>query len=164
MSDKSPLAERLRALRGSRTQAQVSEAWGIPVASIRRYEAGDHVPDAERVALICEREKVSADWLLMGHATQTIGEPEPPSYDGARPREAIASDDPTRASAEYQRMRGLQAPVDAILRDAGLLDDGIDPAAREMLRYGLVGAALGGAPLNALALIARAVARLGRTR
>ncbi|MDI3260066.1 MAG: hypothetical protein QJR02_10260 [Sinobacteraceae bacterium] len=41
---------------------------------MRKYEAGRLTPDAERIALICEREGISADWLLFGR-----GEPRPSS-------------------------------------------------------------------------------------
>lgn len=62
----SNLGERIRAVRGSVSRAAFGKRIGITSGSLRNYEEGAALPNAEVLAKICERCDVSADWLLLG--------------------------------------------------------------------------------------------------
>lgn len=47
LADKSVVGERLRALRGSRTQKEVAEALGVTMMAISLYESGERMPRDE---------------------------------------------------------------------------------------------------------------------
>jgi transcriptional regulator with XRE-family HTH domain len=56
--------ERLKLVRGNRSQAAFSRFLGISRITVSNYESGDRLPDALNMRLICEKCNVSADWLL----------------------------------------------------------------------------------------------------
>lgn len=45
--DREMIAERLRKLRGNRTQSEVAEAVGISVSALSMYESGERIPRDE---------------------------------------------------------------------------------------------------------------------
>ena len=59
-----PFKDRLRELRGKKSQAAFAEFIGTSRANIGFYENGDRVPDAVTLVKIAQKCNVSADWLL----------------------------------------------------------------------------------------------------
>lgn len=64
MFDKRKIAERLKALRGARTQAEMAEILGIAQQGWARYESGKVLPGAEVIHQICVKLHKSADYIL----------------------------------------------------------------------------------------------------
>ena len=64
MFNKEKVSERLKALRGTRTQSEMAEILGIAQQGWARYETGKVVPGAEVIHQICVKLHVSADYLL----------------------------------------------------------------------------------------------------
>ena len=64
MFSKEKIAGRLRAIRGSRTQAEMAELLGIAQQGWARYEKGQVVPGAEVLHQICVKLHKSADYIL----------------------------------------------------------------------------------------------------
>jgi len=60
------VGERVRGVRGSRSQQEFADHLGVSVSSVRRYESGERLPDAEFFLAVLLREGVGADWLLTG--------------------------------------------------------------------------------------------------
>lgn len=58
------LADRLRELRATESQASFAAAVGINRVQYAKYESGVNVPSVEVLANICRVHSVSADWLL----------------------------------------------------------------------------------------------------
>ena len=58
------LGERLRALRGDRSQAEFAKLIGVSSASIGYYENSERLPDAEMLRKICVTCGVTADYLI----------------------------------------------------------------------------------------------------
>jgi len=68
-------AERLRMLRGTRSQAEMASYLNVTQAAYSYWETGDHQPKLDVFADICIRLNVSTDWMLgMNDAPQR---PEP---------------------------------------------------------------------------------------
>lgn len=47
LADKAVVGERLKALRGNRTQKEVAEALGVTMMAVRLYESGERMPRDE---------------------------------------------------------------------------------------------------------------------
>ena len=62
--DTLPLPQRLRELRGMRTQQQMAEAVGVTQASYAQWETGRRHEKLKAFARMCRALNVSADWLL----------------------------------------------------------------------------------------------------
>jgi transcriptional regulator with XRE-family HTH domain len=65
-------AERVRRLRGQRTQEQFGRLIGVPKDTVWRWEAGYARPDAKRsrkLYQLAESENFQKDWKLEGSAT-----------------------------------------------------------------------------------------------
>lgn len=56
--------ERLKTIRGDRTQAEIARLLGVKQQNWARWEKGDVFPGAETLHHICVTFHVSADWLL----------------------------------------------------------------------------------------------------
>src|SRR5256885_6104354 len=72
--------ERIRQLRGKRTQEQFATLIRVPKNTVWRWEAGYSRPDAERarrLAALAKREKFLRDWRLAGSAV-LLGDIEEP--------------------------------------------------------------------------------------
>jgi hypothetical protein len=57
--------DRLRQAAGGRSNRQLADVTGLPIASIRRIVDGGE-PTTEIVEALCIRMDLSADWLLLG--------------------------------------------------------------------------------------------------
>lgn len=57
-------SDRLKQLRGDRTQKEVSDAIGITMVSLSRYETGKRIPDIQMLYKLCVYYNVSSDYLL----------------------------------------------------------------------------------------------------
>lgn len=65
--------ERLRLLvRGFGSAAAFARHCGIQQARVSEWLAGEQMPNAGLLSLICDRTGVSADWLLMGRGGQSV--------------------------------------------------------------------------------------------
>ena len=58
------LSDRLRALRGQSSQAEMARQLGIQRTQWIKYETGQTIPGSDILANICRVHAVSADWLL----------------------------------------------------------------------------------------------------
>lgn len=160
------LPERLKRLRGARSQPQASRDWGIPLGTLRRYESGENAPDAERIALICEREGISADWLLFGRgeprrsSAQAEARESPGVYratDALQVKDQLDADDKRKAMYQYRQLPKFAEKVEFMLNEFGIHRENTDSGAYEMLLWAIAGALAGGAPLSAIVLIGRAI-------
>lgn len=66
MLSKELFGQRIRELRLARkeTQPVLAELLGVGKSQISEIENGNHTTSAERIVLLCEHYKVSADYLL----------------------------------------------------------------------------------------------------
>lgn len=76
--------ERLKELRGERTQADFAQLTGISLRALANYEQGERLPKVDVVAAICARMGASADWLLFGDDLRHVAGKTP-----AQPVEAL---------------------------------------------------------------------------
>lgn len=60
------LSQRIKAARGSLSQAEFGKRIGISQTSIGNYESGIRFPDSKTIVAICKTFGVSSEWLLMG--------------------------------------------------------------------------------------------------
>lgn len=58
------LGDRLKDLRGLRTQNEVAKALGMAQQLYRTYENDEHLPGTKLIMKICKYYSCSADWLL----------------------------------------------------------------------------------------------------
>ena len=72
-------AERIREIRGTRTQQIVADIIGVNKNAWWRWESGLSEPDISQLILIATRFSVSIDWLLGIEKTQNEN-PSPPPY------------------------------------------------------------------------------------
>lgn len=70
----SDIGERLKLLRGETSQYEFAKMIGIHRNTLVRYETGAGPPDADFISMICQKFKVSADWLIFG-ADRELKEP-----------------------------------------------------------------------------------------
>jgi len=64
MSKEIQFPERLRLLRGTRSQAEMASYLNVTQASYSYWEIGKRQPKLDVFAEICQRLNVSADWML----------------------------------------------------------------------------------------------------
>lgn len=69
---KSVFAERLRELRGNRSQKTVAEVCGMKQPMYARYESGATLPSAELIFRICTTLECTSDYLLGLSDTQPV--------------------------------------------------------------------------------------------
>ena len=65
-------AEKVKRLRGQRTQAQFGQLLGVPKNTVWRWEAGHARPDAkrsQRLSMLAKAEQFQPEWKLAGSAT-----------------------------------------------------------------------------------------------
>ena len=60
------IGERLKIVRGKKSQADFAAEIGVSRNTLLRYERGESVPDARLAAVICRKAAVASDWLLLG--------------------------------------------------------------------------------------------------
>jgi len=71
------IGDRIRQIRGERTQAEFSGLTSIPKNTLGRYERGEIVPGGEAVAALCKSLGVDPNWLLFGEGPMRRGESAP---------------------------------------------------------------------------------------
>lgn len=64
MSEKIKFAERMKMLRGQRTQMEMASYLNVTQTAYAYWETGKRQPKLDLLAFICQRMNVSADWLL----------------------------------------------------------------------------------------------------
>ena len=94
MFEKEKVAERLKAIRGTRTQAEMAEILGIAQQGWARYESGKVMPGAEVIHQICVKLHISADYIL-----------------GLTDNESGVAVIPSTASRDIERLRADAAQV-----------------------------------------------------
>ena len=62
--DRAKIGERLRKLRGSRTQEEVADAIGITSAAISQYESGERIPRDEIKKSLAEYYKRTVNYIF----------------------------------------------------------------------------------------------------
>lgn len=62
----SHIGNRLRELRGNKTQTEFANELNMTLRSYQYFESGERAPRMELLARIAEMNKVSADWLISG--------------------------------------------------------------------------------------------------
>ncbi|MBL4785399.1 MAG: helix-turn-helix transcriptional regulator [Cohaesibacteraceae bacterium] len=65
--------QRLKELRGLRSQQEMKNIMGVSVASLRNYEAGIRFPDANKLAPLAMELNADLNWLVTGEALQSGG-------------------------------------------------------------------------------------------
>jgi phage repressor protein C with HTH and peptisase S24 domain len=60
------IGKRIKDLRGKVARHDFAALLGVSRSTVQRYEIDEDVPDTAFVKAICERYKVSADWLIFG--------------------------------------------------------------------------------------------------
>lgn len=109
------LSERLKTLRGGRSQKSVAEAAGMKQQEWARYEVGVTIPRADKLQQICRNLSASADWLLgltdnRGGVTNTATA----SGDGAQAAAGGTIQNADPATGEIlRRLAALEAKVAA---------------------------------------------------
>ncbi|WP_428562364.1 MAG: helix-turn-helix domain-containing protein [Solidesulfovibrio sp. DCME] len=68
------IGERIRHLRGEKTQADFAGLTKIPKNTLGRYERGEIVPGGEAIALLCKSLEIDPNWLLFGDGPMRRGE------------------------------------------------------------------------------------------
>lgn len=72
------LSKRLIALRAGSSRREFARKLGITESTLRNYEKGASIPDAQFLADICKKLQISPEWLLLGsgamHATESVPE------------------------------------------------------------------------------------------
>lgn len=67
------MAQRLRAIRGTLTQAEFAHRLGIHKNTLGRYERGESEPDTKIARQLCTLFGVQPHWLLFGSDTEASG-------------------------------------------------------------------------------------------
>lgn len=60
------LGERLKTLRGAKSQADFGKELNISQPTVRNYENNERLPDADFIKNVCNKFRITADWLLFG--------------------------------------------------------------------------------------------------
>ncbi len=107
-----PLAQRLRLLRGDRSQREVAEALKVTRSAYSMYEIGERAPDEVLLVRIADYFGVTTDYLL--------GRTQDPTWPGAG-RATLARDP---VAAFHTKVTDEQ--LEAILRERGLNQDDIE--------------------------------------
>lgn len=84
----SGIGRRIQHVRGEMSQTAFAELLGISRSSLLRYEKDERLPDADFLALLCERLGADGHWLLTGKALVSppdLGDPRPFSQVSASP-------------------------------------------------------------------------------
>lgn len=93
------LGQRIREARGSLSRAKFCKRIGITSSTLRNYEKGMALPNADVLGKLCAACALDADWLLLGKS------PTPPDETGEAPQEtrpdpALAEEQPEELSFE----------------------------------------------------------------
>lgn len=85
MDTNTTMAQRLRAIRGTLTQAEFAHKLGIHKNTLGRYERGESEPDTQIARQLCTLFGVQPHWLLFGSGTPPPGAGVPGSQNPAAP-------------------------------------------------------------------------------
>jgi transcriptional regulator with XRE-family HTH domain len=109
------VGERIKVLRGSVSQAQFAEMYGLSKNTLWGYENGTTDPRASFVAKLAKDYGVTTDWILFGE-----GEPPKPEL-SAREACLIANyrASPEEGQRSVETMASLLAKRDKDLKDVG---------------------------------------------
>ncbi len=79
------IASRLRLVRGEQSRRSFAKRLSIKESTLRNYEQGASVPNADFLVTICKKMRISSRWLLLGEGAMGLAaasgsgeEPEPP--------------------------------------------------------------------------------------
>lgn len=87
------IGERIKKVRGDRTQADFSLLTTIPKNTLGRYERGEIVPGGEAIALLCKNIGIDPNWLLFGEGPMHRGETVPAAAPAQSQAEQIPAED-----------------------------------------------------------------------
>lgn len=108
-----PLTQRLRQLRGNRSQREVAQALGVTRSAYSMYEIGARTPDEALIVRIADYFQVTTDYLLGRTDERAVFRPRPAGLAS----ESRGSFKPGRIPDEH---------FEAILRQRGLNQDDIE--------------------------------------
>jgi transcriptional regulator with XRE-family HTH domain len=123
------LGNRLRQLRGKRTQSEVAKTLGITRARYSHYENGRNEPDTEMLQKIADYYGVSIDYLLGGDESQTSDKNTKKAdlvdlLEEIKKRPYVI--DPKTGEAKYipkERLKIINDLIEGYLREEGILPD-----------------------------------------
>lgn len=101
------LGNRIRQLRGSRSQSTYAAQLGISKGALGCYERDANNPDASVLAVICTIEGVSADWLLFGRNAQKSDDAQ----------DTPCGDDRELLQELERRLHFVEDMIDVLMRD-----------------------------------------------
>ena len=87
---KKSLGERLRERRGTRSQAEMANVFGVSQSAYSAWERGAKEPSISTIGSICREFNVSADWLLGLPGASAPAVPSVPSVPSVPPDAASA--------------------------------------------------------------------------
>ncbi len=87
---KKSLGERLRERRGTRSQAEMANVFGVSQSAYSAWERGAKEPSLSTIGSICREFNVSADWLLGLPGASAPAVPSVPSVPSVPPDAASA--------------------------------------------------------------------------
>ena len=87
---KKSLGERLRERRGTRSQAEMANVFGVSQSAYSAWERGAKEPSLSTIGSICREFNVSADWLLGLPGASASAVPSVPSVTSVPPDAASA--------------------------------------------------------------------------
>jgi phage repressor protein C with HTH and peptisase S24 domain len=64
------LSERLKSIRGTRSQVEFASLMGVSAQAISQWENGKTEPSRENLEKLCEQENLNLDWLITGKISQ----------------------------------------------------------------------------------------------
>lgn len=71
------IGERIRQVRGEKTQSEFAGLTSIPKNTLGRYERGEIIPGGEAISLLCKNIGIDPNWLLFGEGPMRRGETAP---------------------------------------------------------------------------------------
>lgn len=73
MKDKSlGISQRLKILRGSKSQSEVAKMIDVPLRTYQRYESGERLPPSNVIAKIARVFNEATDWILTGRRSAEL--------------------------------------------------------------------------------------------
>jgi len=84
------LHERLRVATGKRSLKHLSSVTGVPAETVRRFMNGQ-TPSAEFITALCQKLRISGDWLLTGRGAMSADEARAYALGQADPSELLAA-------------------------------------------------------------------------
>lgn len=80
MSNNGSIGERIRTVRGTKTQAEFAVCLGITQRAIVNYETGGRIPKGSILRKICEQYGIEEKWLLTGEGPMCQPGGAPPDF------------------------------------------------------------------------------------